>query len=690
MNVLINHQAPPLVRRAIRHRAKNSPLAEVFPDISELDAFVSRADLLGAKGSGKSAALRAIERRLLLHPAFNSETAFSRPCWLPIYINLSDGDFQPGPGVKQCPAGNLLAFLRQVVPTHISVEAGQQVELSALRYLLTNSQSLADFDSLLSSPILFLIDVNSSALLEVARSFAAQCDRELPAAGYLVARQPDWAPSISEAVISISKPTLAVIRESLNCSEEFVCKALKGSTDAHRVLTNLSLLKLLQDTHQPREEKIDSYELMNSSFLSLIDVPELDEREQFVQWLFEPEKKSKSLDALLRNKFSMIAESLGLLKSRVGASGWIDDFLTANRLARMGKIGGPAGLKKLILSSEPSLEAMTLLMRLVDEETAISVLEELAQRDLSAMFRILTSLPRELAVRLNTRGKFSHAVLASVKPSLSDDATQYEARLRTLQSLSWLDPRAGLPLPMVQFSLRDGVNAQIGQFPVTRYQFEEFVRQDGYKEGALWPNKSFYDRAKQIGLEAQRLWELATTGLGNAPMTDVFFPEAVAFCNWLSKRFSGKFMLPTADQWLDAAGFPRLVQELISSSKSAIDIRQIRVLEGGNPGVRWSPKEMTPIGLTPPNQNGANDMLGCVWEWCDTWVMPENVNGAPSMTDGRLTAPIALRGSPHSGASTMYDVLGAQLAMAQSSSRAGFRVLHFPFENSSHHSGIAK
>ena len=122
------------------------------------------------------------------------------------------------------------------------------------------------------------------------------------------------------------------------------------------------------------------------------------------------------------------------------------------------------------------------------------------------------------------------------------------------------------------------------------------------------------------------------------PVCSVNWEDAMAFCEWLTKKESAdgklpngmKYRLPTDEEWSRAVG---LANE-----------------EGATPGARngknyvhfpwgtdWPPKGMVgnyagdkdgyattaPVGSFPPNDFGIYDLGGNVWEWCEDWFTTE-------------------------------------------------------------------
>lgn len=124
-------------------------------------------------------------------------------------------------------------------------------------------------------------------------------------------------------------------------------------------------------------------------------------------------------------------------------------------------------------------------------------------------------------------------------------------------------------------------NVSVSYTPVTNAQYQNFLRDTGYKAPSGWTN----------GMMPQ--------GKANYPVVNVSYYDAVAFCNWLSQKdASATYRLPTEREWEQAAGHMPKDADFNS---------------GENRGI-------TPVTTYSGtlSASGAIDMWGNVWEWTST------------------------------------------------------------------------
>ena len=168
-----------------------------------------------------------------------------------------------------------------------------------------------------------------------------------------------------------------------------------------------------------------------------------------------------------------------------------------------------------------------------------------------------------------------------------------------LPKIEWVDIEPGkVKLEGVE-KVFDVKAFRIAKYPVTNVQFQAFIdAEDGYRNAQWWKG------IKQSKDPHEPNWKEA-----NSPRETVSWFEAVAFCNWLSKRTGSKIRLPTEWEWQLAATGGDLEREYpwpgewdltrCNSSESRLN--------------RTSAVGIYPRGAT---RQGVLDMAGNVWEWC--------------------------------------------------------------------------
>jgi len=147
----------------------------------------------------------------------------------------------------------------------------------------------------------------------------------------------------------------------------------------------------------------------------------------------------------------------------------------------------------------------------------------------------------------------------------------------------------------------------IGRYPVTVEEFRRFVEagDEGYLNPSCWGPKGWAWREKE-DLLAPDSWN-GQLRHSNRPVTGVSWYEVDAYCRWAGGR------LPTEAEWeLAARGeegrrYPWGEQKL-DDRRANFD------MSVGAP----TPVGIYPLGATPAPE-GAHDLAGNVWEWCNDW-----------------------------------------------------------------------
>jgi formylglycine-generating enzyme required for sulfatase activity len=106
------------------------------------------------------------------------------------------------------------------------------------------------------------------------------------------------------------------------------------------------------------------------------------------------------------------------------------------------------------------------------------------------------------------------------------------------------------------------------------------------------------------------------------PIVNVTWNDAVAYCDWLSKKTGKKYRLPTEAEWEYAAKGGKKSKNVKYSGSANID------------EVAWydknANKQAQNVGTKNPNELGIYDMTGNVWEWCNDWFLHDYYLKSPS------------------------------------------------------------
>jgi formylglycine-generating enzyme required for sulfatase activity len=113
------------------------------------------------------------------------------------------------------------------------------------------------------------------------------------------------------------------------------------------------------------------------------------------------------------------------------------------------------------------------------------------------------------------------------------------------------------------------------------------------------------------GHEAPRFWENPAFNGARQPVVGVSWPDAVAYCGWLSGVRGAKFRLPTEAEWEKAA---------LGGVEGAQYPWGEEPFDGN--GGRFQQEATWEVGAAPPNGYGLIDIGFNVHEWCSDWYDP--------------------------------------------------------------------
>ena len=194
----------------------------------------------------------------------------------------------------------------------------------------------------------------------------------------------------------------------------------------------------------------------------------------------------------------------------------------------------------------------------------------------------------------------------------------------------------------------------LGMTEVTRGQFRRFVDDAGYQTEAEKDGKGgsgWNEEAKNFEQDPRYTWQ--NPGFEQTdehPVVNVSWNDAVAFCQWLSRKEGKTYRLPTEAEWEYAcrAGTTTRYQcgedpeGLAAVGNVADGTAREKFPDWAAIGARDGYVFTAPVGRYTPNARGLLDMHGNVWEWCSDWY-EKDYYGRSAAEDPRGSGPASLR-----------------------------------------------
>jgi formylglycine-generating enzyme required for sulfatase activity len=156
---------------------------------------------------------------------------------------------------------------------------------------------------------------------------------------------------------------------------------------------------------------------------------------------------------------------------------------------------------------------------------------------------------------------------------------------------------------------------EIGKYPVTNAQFEQFITAGGYRQPDWWTDADYNDdgwewlRDHGGDNRLPDYWRDPRYNQPNQPVVGITCYEAEAYCRWLTKKTGRRFMLPTLARWQAAA---RGLEGRLFPWGDAVEASRCNCWHEAYLGGA-SPVGIFPAGATP---EGAEDMAGNIAEFC--------------------------------------------------------------------------
>ncbi len=171
----------------------------------------------------------------------------------------------------------------------------------------------------------------------------------------------------------------------------------------------------------------------------------------------------------------------------------------------------------------------------------------------------------------------------------------------------------------------------LGTYNVTRGQFRQFVKDTGYKTDAEKHGQAWgWDRGQKDFYPNEK-YSWRNTGFEQTdehPVANVSWNDAVAFCQWLSKKEGKTYRLPTEAEWEYAcrAGTttryysgddPEMLAKVanVANATAKAQFPDWKYTIKANDGYVFT----APVGQFKPNAFGLYDMHGNASQWCADW-----------------------------------------------------------------------
>ncbi len=211
----------------------------------------------------------------------------------------------------------------------------------------------------------------------------------------------------------------------------------------------------------------------------------------------------------------------------------------------------------------------------------------------------------------------------------------------------------------------------LGAHETTLGEFRKFAAETGYRTDAEKDGKGADGKvAGKWTTKPEFNWkDMGYDRTDDYPVVNVTWNDAVAVCEWLSKKEGRKYRLPTEAEWEYAC---RAGTSTPSFWGDEDEKRNDHAWTGANSG--GGPH---PVGKLKPNAWGLYDMLGNVYEYVQDWWSPNPYDPAQSVDPAgpaRGTAKIVRSTSWGTNAMHARSAFRGSAGLAHRNMRDGFRV----------------
>jgi len=171
-----------------------------------------------------------------------------------------------------------------------------------------------------------------------------------------------------------------------------------------------------------------------------------------------------------------------------------------------------------------------------------------------------------------------------------------------------------IPSEQPQHRVRITKPYRLSGHEVTLGQFRQFVEETGYKTEAERDGTGGYGSVDgNLVQDLRFVWnaDLGFPQTDDHPVVNVSWNDAMAFCQWLSKRQGIAYDLPTEAQWEYACRAGTTTSWHCGDSDTTL---QEYAWFETNSGLKTHP-----VRQLKPNAWGLYDVHGNAWEWCADW-----------------------------------------------------------------------
>jgi formylglycine-generating enzyme required for sulfatase activity/serine/threonine protein kinase/Flp pilus assembly protein TadD len=185
----------------------------------------------------------------------------------------------------------------------------------------------------------------------------------------------------------------------------------------------------------------------------------------------------------------------------------------------------------------------------------------------------------------------------------------------------------------------------LGVHEVTVGQFRKFVEDRGYKTEAEKDDRGGFGFNESTGrFESGKQYTWKNPGFAQTdlhPVVNVSWNDAVAFCEWLSRKENARSRLPTEAEWeyacragtttwYSSGSDPESLAQVGNVADATLKAKRLSDLAhstyiNGRDGYVFT----APAGQFQANDFGLYDMHGNVWEWCADWYDKDYYVGSP-------------------------------------------------------------